>query len=55
MKTREDKRMIKLEYFFKISIFEHILKKLAHLFFGAWSFFLVHIQFTPNEGPKGFV
>jgi hypothetical protein len=22
--------------------------------FGAWSFFLVHIRFTPSEGPKAF-
>ena len=24
-------------------------------FLGALSFFLVHIQLTPSEGPKGFV
>jgi hypothetical protein len=23
-------------------------------FFGAWSILLVHVRFTPNQGPKGF-
>ena len=54
MKTREDKRMVKLE-FFKTTIFGHILKKWAHSLFGAWSFLLVHIQYTPSENSKGFV
>ena len=40
---------------FKTIIFGRMLKKLAHYFFGAWSFLLVHIRFTPSEGPKGFV
>ena len=31
------------------------IKKLAHLFFGAWSFFLVRIWVTPSEGSKDFV
>ena len=35
--------------------FDHVLKKQAHSFFGAWSFLLVHIRFTPSEGIKGFV
>jgi hypothetical protein len=29
--------------------------KRAHSFFGAWSFLLVHIRFTPSEGPHSFV
>ena len=29
-------------------------KKSTHSFFGAWSFFLVHIRFIPSEGPKAF-
>ena len=29
-------------------------KKSTHSLFGAWSFFLVHIRFTPCEGPKAF-
>ena len=33
-KTREDKRMVKLDFFSK----PNTLKKLAHLFFRAWSF-----------------
>ena len=37
MKTREDKRMVKLEfYLFKIAFLRHILKKSAHPLFGAW-------------------
>ena len=30
------------------------IKKLTHSLFGAWLFLLVHIQFTPSEGPKTF-
>ena len=33
----------------------HILEKPAQSFFGAWSFLLVQIEFTANEGPKGGV
>jgi hypothetical protein len=33
----------------------HILKKSAHSLLGAWLTLLVHIRFTPSEGPKGFV
>ena len=52
MRTREDKRMVKHESF-KTSRSGHILKdKLAHSLFGAWSFPLVHIRFTSNEGPQ---
>ena len=55
----EDKRMVKLFFLFfflKTSFFGHILKtKIAQSVFGAWSFLLVHICFTPNKGPKGFV
>ena len=57
MKTRKDKRMIKLEFFFfKTALFKHIFKKPTHPHFGAWSFLLVHIWFTPSsKGPKAFV
>ena len=55
MKTRENKRMVKLEFFSQTALFGHILRKTAHSLFGAWSFLLVHIQFTPSKGPKGFV
>ena len=52
--------MVKLNYyyFFKnLSFWAYInlKKKSTHSFFGAWSFFLVHIQFTSSEGPKSFV
>ena len=40
---------------FKSVVFEHLCKKPTHSVFGAWSFLLVHISFTPSEGPKGFV
>jgi hypothetical protein len=53
MKTKEDKGMVKLDFFsFKITLFKHISHKSTHSIFGAWSFFLVHINFTPSEGPK---
>ena len=55
MKTREDKIMVKLEKkTFKSNLFGHMLKK-THSLFGAWSFLLVHVQFTPCEWPKRFV
>ena len=54
MKTSEDKRMVILD-FFGIAVSEHILKKISTIIFCAWSFLLVHIWFTPSEGPKGFV
>jgi hypothetical protein len=38
--------MVKLDFLFKPALFGHIL---AHSLFGAWTFFLVHIQFTPIE------
>ena len=39
--------------FFKTTLFGHISKKLlAHSLFGAWSFLLIHIRFTPSEGPN---
>ena len=50
--------MVKLDYFFlKTALFGHVFykkKNPGHSLFGAWSFFLVHIRFTPNEGPKAF-
>jgi ABC-type sugar transport system permease subunit len=61
MKTRENKRMIKLYFFLLpklpflgvcIYIYIYIL---AYLLFGAWSFLLVHIRSTPSEGPNDFV
>ena len=52
--------MVKLDFFlnifFKTPLFGHMLKKNQHIhFFGAWAFLFGHIQFTPSEGPKGFV
>ena len=57
MKRREDKRFIKLKFYFifKSALFGHILKKSMPSFLDAWSFLLVHIRFTPNEEPKDFV
>ena len=55
MKTRQDKTKEWSNMIFLNYIFGHILKKYAHSLFGAWSFLLVHIGFTPSEGPKGFV
>ena len=50
MKTREDRRK-----WSKLNSYSHILEKPAHSFFGAWSFLLVHLWFTPSEGLKGFI
>lgn len=55
MKIREYKEWSNLN-FPGIFLFEHILKKIAtYSLFGAWSFILVHIRFSPSEGPGGFV
>ena len=48
--------MVKLGFFSKPFFFViYIFFKSTHLFFGAWSFLLVHIRFTPIKGPKDFV
>ena len=41
----------------KTAFFQHILerKKSTHPIFGAWSPLLVHVWFTPSQGPKGFL
>ena len=55
MKIREDERTVNLECL-KTALFGHILKKIGTFtFFGAWSFLLIHIQFTLGERPKSFV
>ena len=42
-------------FFFKIAFLD-IYQQYQHIYFlGAWTFLLVHIGFTPSEGPKGFV
>jgi hypothetical protein len=51
-KTREWSNLISS---LKIAFLGHILKISTHSLFGAWSFLLVHIWFTPSEGPKSFV
>jgi hypothetical protein len=51
---REDTRMVKLDFFFKTTLFGHVIKNSTRSLFGAWSFLLVYIRFTPSEGPKGF-
>jgi hypothetical protein len=53
MKTREDKRMVKLGFYSIFSFCGHILEKPTHSLCGAQSFLLVHIRFTPSEeAPK---
>ena len=32
-----------------------MLKNSPHSLFGAWLFLLIHIRFTPSEGPKNFL
>ena len=51
-KTREVKRMVKLEFFSKLPFLDIYYKKSTHSLFDAWSFLLVHMRFTPSEGPK---
>ena len=49
----EDKRMVKLEFCFFLSTLPCLgiyMYKINTFTFGAWSFLLVHIQFTPSEG-----
>ena len=48
--------MVKLEFFFPQLPGLGIYQENQHNhFFGAWSFILVHIRFTPSEGPKGYL
>ena len=57
-KTSQDKKvnwMVQLKLFSIVLLLNIYSKKSTHLLFGAWSFLLVHIWFTPSEGPKGFV
>jgi hypothetical protein len=53
----EDKIMVKHDFFFKMANFWTYIrrKKSTHSLFGPWSFLLIHIRFTPSEGPNGFV
>jgi hypothetical protein len=41
--------MVKVELSSEIALFGHVLQKWAPSFYGAWSLFLIHIQFTPSE------
>ena len=56
LRGKRRQKRVKLDFFFiKIALFGHILEKIAHSLFCAWSFLLIHSQFTPSEGPKGSV
>jgi hypothetical protein len=55
MKTREDKRMVKLFFFQMCTFWKYILKKSARSLLGAQSLLLVHIRLTRSERPKGFI
>ena len=44
-----------LTLFFHTAFFRHIFKKSTRSLFGAWSFLLVHIQFTSSKRPNLFV
>ena len=48
-KTKEWSKLI--FFLSKISFLGIYQKKSAHSFFGAWSFFLIHIWFTPSRNP----
>ena len=56
MKTKEDKRMVKLCFFLvQKCLFVTHTQKSTHSLFGAWAFLLVHIWFAPSNGPKGYI
>ena len=52
MKTRGNKRSVTLDFFFQVFLFGAFKKKTNRQINSAWSFLLVHIHFTPSEGPK---
>ena len=51
MKTRKWLNL----FFFQNYFCKHILKTSTCSCFDAWLYLLVHIQFTPSEGPNNFV
>ena len=56
MNTRENKRIVRLATKkIKTALSEHIFKKTSTFTLGARSLLLIHIRFTPSEGPKNFV
>ena len=55
MKKREDKRMVKHEFLQNCPFWTYINKNQHIHFLVHGSFLLVHIWFTPSEGPKSFV
>ena len=56
VKTREDKKNRQTRFLFfifsKMPFLGHVFKKSTHSIFGAWSFLLTQIRFTPSKGPK---
>ena len=55
MKTKKRQKYDQIWFFFQKCPFWTYIKKSTHSLFGAWSFLLVHIQFTPSEGLEAFV
>ena len=54
-KQKENPReWFKLIFFQYYCFCAYIKKKSTRSLFGPWSFLLIHIQFTPSEGPKAF-
>ena len=52
---REEGKKVKHEENSQKFLFGHILKKRSiYTLFGAWSLLLIHVQFTPSQGPKAF-
>ena len=51
----EDKRMLRLDFYFIFNFFWAYIKEINTFTFGAWLFLLVHIRFTLSVGPTGFV
>lgn len=53
-----DKRLVKLlknKFHPQLSFFLDVCFKISILTYGAWSFRLIQIGFTPSEGPNNFV
>ena len=54
-KRRQENDYFYFYFYFKNTLFGHTYKQIDTSNIGAWSFLLVHIRFTPSEGPKGFI
>ena len=54
MKAREVKTWSNLIFILELP-FQTYIKQIITSTFDAWLFLLLHIRFTPSEGPKDFI